>query len=588
MFVKVGNNVDARRRRTGLTVPSSGAFRNYSTVAVPPAMLQRQSRSWRLSILSRVVSTSQNDSIDFTVGDLETSSRSKNLALAAKERMKELWQKAIFDTILLIRMDKENKLIEEAQKLERVDVRESKLDYEEITPCLKEVTKVWEQMLFCENRSTTKFSLELLTKAVNDGIPRTKRGEIWLLLIEQHRLHHRNSAREKCVEPFPVQYSDLLKQLTIHQHAILIDLGRTFPGHPYFSAPLGQGQLSLFNLLKAYSLLDQEVGYCQGLSFVAGILLMHMPEEKAFDILKYMMFNLGFRRQYLPDMVPLQIQMYQLTRLLHDLHRDLYDHFEMYEIAPTLYAAPWFLTIFASQFPLGFVGRVFDLVFLQGTSIVLKVGLVLLGNHKELIKQCDSFESVVEFLKTTLPEMGIIQMERIINQVFTIDISKQLEAYEVEYHVLQEEMTSLHAGSYDNVDASDRIARLQVANDGLRRQKMELLEQLQITRRQIHDLEDQNNILLSSKHKLESQNQALELERKALLNAITKFRQFVPDEILSSEEFGVFASLNARSTDAGPDRSDNCCHRTTVTSVSEVTKNVSDLAIHPTSDGRPV
>lgn len=51
--------------------------------------------------------------------------------------------------------------------------------------------------------------------------------------------------------------------------------------------------------------------------------------------------------------------MYQLSRLLHDLHRDLYDHFEMYEIAPTLYAAPWFLTVFASQFPLGFVGRVF-------------------------------------------------------------------------------------------------------------------------------------------------------------------------------------------------------------------------------------
>lgn len=56
-----------------------------------------------------------------------------------------------------------------AQKFERVDVRESKLDYEEITPCLKEVTKVWEQMLNCDSRSTTKFSLELVTKAVNDG-----------------------------------------------------------------------------------------------------------------------------------------------------------------------------------------------------------------------------------------------------------------------------------------------------------------------------------------------------------------------------------------------------------------------------------
>ena len=52
--------------------------------------------------------------------------------------------------------------------------------------------------------------------------------------------------------------------------------GRTFPGHPYFAKALGPGQLELFNLLKAYSLLDKEVGYCQGISFIAGILLMHV------------------------------------------------------------------------------------------------------------------------------------------------------------------------------------------------------------------------------------------------------------------------------------------------------------------------
>lgn len=75
---------------------------------------------------------------------------------------------------------------------------------------------------------------------------------------------------------YHVQYESLLKQLTSHQHAILIDLGRTFPSHSYFSSPLGPGQLALFNLLKAYSLLDPEVGYCQGLSFVAGVLLLHV------------------------------------------------------------------------------------------------------------------------------------------------------------------------------------------------------------------------------------------------------------------------------------------------------------------------
>lgn len=51
--------------------------------------------------------------------------------------------------------------------------------------------------------------------------------------------------------------------------------------------------------------------------------------------------------------------MYQLSRLLHDYHRELYSHLEQYEIGPSLYAAPWFLTAFASHFPLGFVARVF-------------------------------------------------------------------------------------------------------------------------------------------------------------------------------------------------------------------------------------
>lgn len=53
--------------------------------------------------------------------------------------------------------------------------------------------------------------------------------------------------------------------------------------------------------------------------------------------------------------------MYQLTRLLHDYHRELYNHFEEHEICPSLYAAPWFLTLFASQFPLGFVSRIFGI-----------------------------------------------------------------------------------------------------------------------------------------------------------------------------------------------------------------------------------
>lgn len=55
-----------------------------------------------------------------------------------------------------------------------------------------------------------------------------------------------------------------------------LSAGRTFPTHPYFMQTLGPGQLALFNVLKAYSLLDSDVGYCQGLSFVGGVLLLHV------------------------------------------------------------------------------------------------------------------------------------------------------------------------------------------------------------------------------------------------------------------------------------------------------------------------
>ncbi|KAG3276776.1 TBC1 domain family member 1, transcript variant X4 [Ictidomys tridecemlineatus] len=326
--------------------------------------------------------------------------------------LRELWKKAILQQILLLRMEKENQKLQ-ASENDLLNKR-LKLDYEEITPCLKEVTTVWEKMLSTPGRSKIKFDMEKMHSAVGQGVPRHHRGEIWKFLAEQFHLKHPFPSKQ---QPKDVPYKELLKQLTSQQHAILIDLGRTFPTHPYFSAQLGAGQLSLYNILKAYSLLDQEVGYCQGLSFVAGILLLHMSEEEAFKMLKFLMFDMGLRKQYRPDMIILQIQMYQLSRLLHDYHRDLYDHLEEHEIGPSLYAAPWFLTVFASQFPLGFVARVFDMIFLQGSEVIFKVALSLLGSHKPLILQHENLETIVDFIKNTLPNLGLVQMEKTINQL---------------------------------------------------------------------------------------------------------------------------------------------------------------------------
>uniref|UniRef100_UPI00398F7979 TBC1 domain family member 4 isoform X1 n=2 Tax=Pristiophorus japonicus TaxID=55135 RepID=UPI00398F7979 len=457
----------------------------------------------------------------------------------SSEELQIMWRKAICQQILLLRMEKENQRLEASR--DELQARKVKLDYEEFVLCQKEVSAVWDKMLTIPGRAKVKVDMEKVHTALSQGVPKGRRGEIWQFLAEQYRLRHRLPDKQ---QPGDISYKELLKQLTTQQHAILVDLGRTFPTHAYFSAQLGAGQLSLFNLLKAYSLLDKEVGYCQGISFVAGVLLLHTSEEQAFKMLKFLMYDLGFRKQYRPDMMSLQIQMYQLSRLLHDYHRDLYNHLEDNEVSPSLYAAPWFLTFFASQFPLGFVARVFDIMFLQGTDVIFKVALSLLSSHETLILQCDSFESIVDFIKCTIPNLSHTQMEKTIVQVFEMDISKQLHAYEVEYHVLQDEMVEASSPC----DDGDRLEKLERANCQLKRQNMELLEKLQATRFKIQNLEASIESILSRENKMKLLIRTMEQEKQTHLKTIEHMRKYLPVDALSDGELlprknsGLFSS----------------------------------------------
>ncbi|RZC37937.1 RabGAP-TBC and/or DUF3350 domain containing protein, partial [Asbolus verrucosus] len=215
------------------------------------------SGSWRQAIFKRVV----------TPNKPERSGESKK---RTREELRELWRKSICQAILLVRMEKENARLKAEQ--EESAVKRIKLEYDEMKPTQREVMEVWEMLTNKEARM--KCDNQMLLHAIRQGVPRGKRGEVWQFLAEQYcmKVAPIDTAR---FPNYNIPYDKLLKQLTSHQHAILIDLGRTFPNHSYFSSPLGPGQLALFNLLKAYSLLDSEMGYCQGLSFVAGVLLLH-------------------------------------------------------------------------------------------------------------------------------------------------------------------------------------------------------------------------------------------------------------------------------------------------------------------------
>ncbi|KAE8234110.1 hypothetical protein CF326_g851 [Tilletia indica] len=172
-----------------------------------------------------------------------------------------------------------------------------------------------------------------LSHAIRRGIPSALRGMMWQLM---------SSSKDEELE---IIYAFYLKQTSPHEKAIRKDLSRTFPEQDYFADGKGVGQENLFNVIKAYSLYDEECGYCQGMQFVVGPLLLNMPDEEAFSTLARLMKSYDLRGHYIPNMPSLQLRLFQFDRLLEEFLPLLYQHLVRQGVKSSMYAAQWFMTL---------------------------------------------------------------------------------------------------------------------------------------------------------------------------------------------------------------------------------------------------
>ncbi|KAF6760265.1 rab-GTPase-TBC domain-containing protein [Ephemerocybe angulata] len=226
-----------------------------------------------------------------------------------------------------------------------------------------------------------------LAQAIAKGIPGTLRGMMW-----QHMAASKDPELEAA-------YLKLLKETSVHEKAITRDLGRTFPHHAFFNDGQGIGQENLFNVLKAYSLYDTQVGYCQGLPFVVAILLLNMPDEEAFSLLVRLMHVYDLRGHFLPEMPKLQMRLFD--RLVEELLPVLHVHFLRQGIKSTMYCSQWFLTMFSYRFPLEIVFRIYDSCLANGIEAIFSFSIQLLRkNEARLLKM--KFDEILAFLNNKL------------------------------------------------------------------------------------------------------------------------------------------------------------------------------------------
>ena len=114
-------------------------------------------------------------------------------------------------------------------------------------------------------------------------------------------------------------------------------------------------------------------------------------------------------------------------------------------------------------------------------------------------------------------------------QVFAMDISTQLHAYEVEFSTMccRRRWTPPQHATTTTLSAS---WRLQMPVWSGRTWRLELLEQLQTAHSNMHSLEVQLHTVQNNQDKLKSHIGSLELERTALPNTVSRLRQLVPGD----------------------------------------------------------
>lgn len=115
------------------------------------------------------------------------------------------------------------------------------------------------------------------------------RGEIWKLIckVQSSKLQFSTDV-----------YSKFLRQPASHHDTkIQKDIHRTRQSYCQdFALAADSGKNRLYNVLKAYAAYDPEIGYCQGMNFIAALLLSQIPsEEDAFWCLVHVMYEKGWR-----------------------------------------------------------------------------------------------------------------------------------------------------------------------------------------------------------------------------------------------------------------------------------------------------
>uniref|UniRef100_A0A671XAA3 TBC1 domain family member 12-like n=1 Tax=Sparus aurata TaxID=8175 RepID=A0A671XAA3_SPAAU len=182
---------------------------------------------------------------------------------------------------------------------------------------------------------------------------------------------------------------------------IKLDISRTFPslfifqkGGPYHDL--------LHSVLGAYTCYRPDIGYVQGMSFIAAVLILNLEEADAFITFANLL-NKPCQMAFFRVDHELMLKYFAAFEVFFEENLPrLFSHFQTNNLTPDLYLIDWIFTLYSKSLPLDVACRVWDVFCRDGEESLFRTGLGILRLFEDILLQMD-FIHIAQFL-TRLPE----------------------------------------------------------------------------------------------------------------------------------------------------------------------------------------
>ena len=347
-----------------------------------------------------IVAPSDSDTIETVTNKLTF--RPKNLPKKTKEEE-----------------DYHRKLVEENRKLYLESLHKKQMKEMEYKKRLeKKMIKMQKMSQIWLNEIIPNWTEKRKDKKIKEyfymGLPDTVRGRVWMLclgnrfsitkeyyeiqvknskeILEKYKINKKEEMNDKTNDniindEIELKIKDKEKSINI----IELDIERTFPYLGVFrgDSPMAQ---DLREILRVFVISRPDIGYIQGLSFIAGILLLNMDKFKAFISLMNLILNPIMLPFYKMENESIQQRLKLFKQVFYFNLPELCEHFDELGLLPENYFLSWNMTLFTRDVNLELAKRIWDVFMVEGIKAIYSAAIVFLSHFESKLINMDFVE----------------------------------------------------------------------------------------------------------------------------------------------------------------------------------------------------